>query len=66
MDRGLLIRELAALVGVSADTVINWELRGVKPTLKRHRQRLVEFVGPEVYDGRLPTGWPLPPANGCG
>jgi hypothetical protein len=31
MDKGLLIRELAALVGVTADTVINWELRGVKP-----------------------------------
>ena len=27
----MLIRELAALVGVSPDTVINWELRGVKP-----------------------------------
>jgi len=31
MDRGLLIRELAALVGVSPDTIINWELRDVKP-----------------------------------
>ncbi len=54
MDRRLMIKELAALVGVSEDTVINWEKRGVKPTLKRHRQKLVEFLGPEVYDGRIP------------
>lgn len=31
MDKGLLIRELAALVGVSADTIINWERRSVRP-----------------------------------
>ena len=35
MDRGLMIRELAALVGVSPDTIINWELRGVKPMGQR-------------------------------
>ncbi len=43
MDKGLLIRELAALVGVSADTVINWELRGVKPmgnSLRRLQETL--------------------------
>ena len=34
MDKGLLIRELATLVGVSPDTIINWELRHVKPTGK--------------------------------
>jgi DNA-binding transcriptional regulator YiaG len=38
MDEGLLIRELAALVGVTADTVINWELRGVKPMGRRLRR----------------------------
>ena len=43
MDRGLLIRELAALVGVSADTVINWELRGVKP-IGRSLRRLQEAL----------------------
>ena len=66
MDRGLLIRELAALVGVTADTVINWELRGVTPTLKCHRKGLVEFLGPEVYDGRIPIGRPLQPGKGQG
>ena len=64
MDEGLLIRELAVLVGVTSDTVINWEQRGVKPTLKRHQKGLVEFLGPKVYDGRIPTVWPLPPAKG--
>lgn len=34
MDAGLMIKELAALVGVTEDTVINWEVRGMKPTSK--------------------------------
>ena len=61
-----MIKDLAALIGTTEDTVINWELRGVKPTLKCHRQRLVEFLGPELYDGRIATGWPLQPAKGQG
>lgn len=43
MEKGLLIRELAALVGVTADTVINWELRGVKP-MGRSLRRLQEAL----------------------
>ena len=35
MDRHLMIKELAALVGVSEDTVINWEKRGVQPAGSR-------------------------------
>ena len=31
MDKGLLISELAAQLGVSDDTVINWEVRRIKP-----------------------------------
>jgi len=31
MDRGMLIRELASKLGVTEDTVINWELRNIKP-----------------------------------
>lgn len=31
MDNGLNIRKLAALIGVTEDTVINWEIRGRKP-----------------------------------
>jgi len=59
MDRELMIKDVAALLGTTEDTIINWELRDVKPTLKCHRKGLVEFLGPEVYDGRIPTTWPL-------
>jgi DNA-binding transcriptional regulator YiaG len=31
MDKGLRIRELAEIIGVTEDTVINWEVRGRKP-----------------------------------
>ncbi len=32
IDAGLQIKELAQILGVSEDTVINWEVRGVAPT----------------------------------
>ena len=50
MDKGLLIRELAAFVGVTADTVINWELRGVKPMGKslRRLQEALEVMASGV------------------
>ena len=31
MDAGLKIKELARMLGVTEDTVINWEVRGVTP-----------------------------------
>lgn len=34
MDLGLEIKELAGLIEVTSDTIINWELRNVKPTGK--------------------------------
>jgi len=34
MDKGLLIRELASQLGVTDDSVINWEVRGRKPVGK--------------------------------
>ena len=34
MDNGLQIKELAKLIGVTPDTVINWEIRGVGPRKK--------------------------------
>jgi len=34
MDRRLMIKELAEIVGVSEDTVINWEKRSTQPTRK--------------------------------
>ena len=44
MDKHLLIRELATLVGVSPDTIINWELRNVKPAAKK-LERLRQELG---------------------
>jgi DNA-binding transcriptional regulator YiaG len=34
MDSGLQIKELAKIVGVTEDTLINWETRGVSPSSK--------------------------------
>ena len=34
MDAGLQIKELAGLIGVTQDSVINWELRGLQPRFK--------------------------------
>ena len=31
MDAGLLIKDLAGMLGVTEDTIINWELRGMRP-----------------------------------
>lgn len=32
MDKGLMIKELAEQIGVTEDTVINWEIRNINPT----------------------------------
>jgi hypothetical protein len=34
MDAGLLIKDLANLIGVIEDTVINWKVRGMGPWRK--------------------------------
>lgn len=43
MDNGLLIRELAAQLGVTEDTVINWEVRGIKP-MGKNLEMVREFI----------------------
>jgi DNA-binding transcriptional regulator YiaG len=43
MDKGLLIRELASQLGVTEDTVINWEIRGIKPE-GRNFDKVREFL----------------------
>jgi len=43
MDKGLLIRELASELGVTDDTVINWEVRDIKP-VGRNMERVREFL----------------------
>ena len=43
MDKGLMIKELAEKIGVTEDTVINWEIRDMKPHGKS-MERVREFL----------------------
>jgi hypothetical protein len=43
MDKGLMIKELASELGVTEDTVINWEVRGRKP-VGRNMERVRGFL----------------------
>ena len=43
MDKNMLIRELAELIGVTEDSVINWEKRGMKPS-RRYLWLIRNFV----------------------
>ncbi len=43
MDKGLLIRELASQLGVTEDTLINWEVRDVQP-VGRNLERVRGFL----------------------
>ena len=40
MDAGMQTKEFAVLLGVTPDTVINWELRGIKPMRKPVREKI--------------------------
>jgi len=42
-DRGLLIKDLAQRISVSSDSIVNWELRDVKPA-KRKLAKLKEVL----------------------
>jgi DNA-binding transcriptional regulator YiaG len=44
MEKGLMIKELAAQLSVTADTVINWEIRDIKPE-GRNLEKVKEFLG---------------------
>jgi len=44
MDAGMKIKELAELIGVTEDTVINWELRGMRPWRKDVKERVYSFL----------------------
>ncbi len=49
MEQGLLIKDFAKQIGVTEDTVINWEIRGMVPRIRNIRERLakqVEGAGP--------------------
>ena len=43
MDKGLMIKGLAEKIGVTEDTVINWEIRDMKPHGKS-MGRVMEFI----------------------
>lgn len=43
MDSGLMIKELASQLGVTEDTVINWEIRGIRP-VGRNLEKLKEIL----------------------
>jgi DNA-binding transcriptional regulator YiaG len=43
MDSGLKIKELAEILGVTEDTLINWEKRGVLPTSKNLKM-LIKWI----------------------
>lgn len=47
MDKGMQIKELAKMLGVTGDTIINWELRGRKPRGKS-LERLKKITGISV------------------
>jgi hypothetical protein len=44
MEQGVLIREFASKLGVTEDTVINWEIRGMAPRHRSNMQRLSETI----------------------
>ena len=44
MDAGLQIKALASIIGVTQETVINWELRGMMPMRKDERGRIEMFL----------------------
>jgi len=52
MDLGLQIEELARLLNVTPDTIINWELRNVKP-VEKNLTMVREFLDSKP-DARLP------------
>ncbi len=57
IDAGLQIKELAAEIGVTQDSVINWELRGMTP--RGWRMDALKRVLPGVVEGKRPVELPL-------
>ncbi|MBI2401928.1 MAG: helix-turn-helix transcriptional regulator [Gemmatimonadetes bacterium] len=64
LDSGLLQREVAGILGVTVDTVRNWEVGRNRPS-QRQWPRIIEFLGyvPSGATGdSSPLGRPPPPA----
>ena len=49
MDSGFKIREFAEIIGVTEDTVINWELRGMKPLRNKVKKSINGFMEDNCY-----------------
>ena len=49
MDAGMQIKELASMVGVTEDTVHNWELRGMKPLRLQIKEKVEQFLMDSCY-----------------
>jgi len=47
MDAGLQIKELAKVIDVTEDTIINWEMRGVSPTLN-NLKKVMKWISDTV------------------
>jgi len=43
MDSGMQIKELAEMLGVTIETVINWEMRGSKPRGSKIMERIMRL-----------------------
>ena len=44
IDTGLNIKELAERIGVTSETVINWEIRGMKPKKRGVFKKVAHFI----------------------
>jgi len=49
MDGGLLTKEFADLIGVTENTIINWEVRGMKPWRRDIRKKVNQFIKNEGW-----------------
>lgn len=44
LDLNLFQKDVARVIGVTEDTIINWEVKGIAPQMK-YMSRIVEFLG---------------------
>ena len=47
IDAGLQIKELAKVIDVTEDTIINWEMRGVSPT-PHNLKKILQWINSTV------------------
>ena len=52
MDKGMTLKEVAALFGVTDTAVINWEIRGINPE-GRNMERVKDFLENATLSGKI-------------